>query len=182
MGENSINFKRLGRNCRGRAFTFIELVLVISLLSVAALLFVSYTGDIGNVAVDSASWKLQSDLRYAQQMATSTGLNHGVKFVQNGNYTVYAGDVSTPITDPLDRNPMIEEMSQFGSVWLNNSLQVEFDKVGKPVMGGGEFIEIVADSGAARKIYVIDNTGAIIVDVLGYGEGCSCRMCGGGRK
>ena len=162
---------------RNSAFTMMELLLVITMLSVIALLFISYTGDIGNVSVDGASWKIQSDIRHAQQLAGATGVPHGVQFVANGNYTVYAGNVSTPILDPLDKGVMIEDVGQFGNVRLGNSFTVEFDKVGRPTIGGGGNVEVIADSGAMRRIYVIENTGAVIVDVLGYGSSCSCRMC-----
>ena len=161
-----------------KAYTLIELLLVISMLSVIALLFVSYTGDVGNVSVDAASWKIQSDIRHAQQLATTTGVSHGVQFVQDGNYTVYRGNVSTPILDPLDRQPMVENVTQFGKIRIGNTFQVEFDKVGRPVIGGGGNIEVIADTGALRRIYVIDNTGSVIVDVLGYGSGCTCELCG----
>lgn len=166
---------------RRRGFTFLELCLVMSLLSVTALLFVSYTGDVGDVSVDAASWKIQSDIRMAQQLAISTGKAHGVQFVQNGNYTVYVDNASTPVIDPLDRNPMVEDMPQFGNVWLANSLQVDFNKMGKP-MGGGGYIEVTTDTGAMRRIWIIDNTGAVIVDVIGQGQGCNCSMCAEGRK
>lgn len=166
-----------GRSNFQEGFTLIELILVIGMLSVIALLFVSYTGDVGNVSVDAASWKIQSDIRYAQQLATSTGTPHGVQFLQNGNYTVYSGTIATPAIDPLERQPMVEDPTQFGNIYIGNSFQVEFDKVGRPTIGGGGNVEVIADSGASRRIYVIDSTGAVIVDVLDYGSGCTCELC-----
>jgi prepilin-type N-terminal cleavage/methylation domain-containing protein len=160
-----------------RAFTLLELVLVIAMLSVVALLFVSYSGNVGNVSVDSLTRKIQADIRYAQQLATSTGVAHGVNFVQGGNYVVYVGNINTPVTDPLDHQPMIEDMSAFGDIELGNTYRVEFNKIGTPTTGGGGNLSVVAGSGAARRVYVIENTGAVIVDVLGYGTGCSCEMC-----
>lgn len=162
---------------RRRAFTLVELLVVIAVLSVISLLLISYTGDIDNVSVDGATWKIQSDIRHAQQLAGATGVPHGVQFVMSGNYTVYTGNVSTPILDPLDRKPMVEDVSQFGRVHLGNSFTVEFDSMGRPTIGGGGNVEVVADSGASRRIYIIANTGAVIVDVLGYGSSCSCRVC-----
>lgn len=163
---------------RNRAFTLIELLLTVSILSVIALLFISYTGDVGNVSVDAASWKIQSDIRYAQQLATTTGEQHGVVFVNDGNYTVYRGSIATPVLDPLSRQPMVKDVSEFGRVSISNNFQVEFDKLGKPTVGGGGSVVVTADSGASRRIYVVANTGAVTVDVIGYGSGCACRFEG----
>ncbi|HPW45605.1 MAG TPA: hypothetical protein PKU96_04460 [bacterium] len=162
---------------RSSGFTMIELVLVMGMLVVIAALFISYTGDIGNVSVDSLSRKIQSDIRFAQQMATSKGSPHGVKFTQGGGYTVYDGIPSNPAIDPFEKNLMVENVSDFGSIALANNFQVEFNKLGKPTMGGGGNIEVLADSGARRRIYVIENTGAVLIDILDYGTSCSCRMC-----
>lgn len=159
-----------------RGFTLIELVLVVSMLSVVGLLFISYSGDIGNVSVDALSRKIQSDIRYAQQLATSSGTTHGVIFHSGGNYVVYSNNESTPATDPLERRPMVESSADFGNIAISTNYRVEFDKLGKPVVGGGGNVEITADSGARRRIYVIENTGAVIVDVLDYGSSCSCRL------
>jgi len=163
-----------------RAFTLMELLLVMSLLSVTALLFITYTGDIGAVSVDALSRKIQSDIRLAQQMSTSSGQNHGVSFTADGNYVVYAGTVATPVTDPLENTPMIEDPSVFGQVKVANNYNVEFDSLGRPVIGGGGNIEVLADSGASRMIYVVNNTGAVVVAPPQYGSGCSCRMCSEG--
>ena len=160
-----------------KAFTLMELMFVISMLSIVSLLFISYSGDVGSVSVDALSRKIQADIRYAQQLATTTGTTHGVQFVLNGNYVVYSGSPSTPVTDPHSRQPMIEDLEEFGEIEVNTNYQVEFDKLGTPTMGGGGNVEVLADSGASRKIFIIDNTGAVVVDVLNYGSGCGCRFC-----
>ena len=160
-----------------RGFTLMELILVMTLMTSTALLYISYTSDVGNVSVDAASWKVQSDIRYAQQLATTTGTTHGVLFVLNDKYTVYQGNESQPVSDPLSHSPMIEDLTHFGSVTLNNDYRVEFDSLGRPTTGGGGHVTLITNNGATRKIYVIANTGAVIVDVLDYGSGCSCEMC-----
>ena len=162
-----------------KGVTLMELLLTMAMLSIIALLFISYTGDVGNVAVDAASWKIQSDIRHAQQLATSTGVAHGVVFTEGTTYTVYKkGEVDTPASDPLDRGGMVVNLSEFGDVAIGNAYQVEYDKVGKPTMGGGGDVTVCSDSGASRRIYVIENTGSVVVDVLDYGSSCSCRLCG----
>ena len=165
-----------------RGFTLMELLLVMMLLSGVVLLFVSYTGDVGNVTADAASRKVESDIRYAKQLATATETIHGVLFVPGEGYTVYQGDESQPVEDPLNRQPMVEDLSEFGGVVLSNSYRVEFDRFGKPVVGGGGNVTVLADGGASRRIYVAQNTGATVVDVLDYGSGCSCRLCMEGSR
>lgn len=158
-------------------FTLMELIVVIGMLSVIALLFVVSTGNIGDVSVDSASWKIQSDLRYAHQLAVSKRINHGIVFTQGGNYTVYAGTVANPVRNPETQAPMIENLQRFSSVQVNNNFHVEFNPIGKPVIGGGGYVEIISDSGSWRRIFVETNTGAVIVDVLNYGATCGCKVC-----
>jgi len=158
-------------------FTIIELILTMSLLSVIALLLFSYSGNIGDVSVDGASWKIQADIRYAQQLATSTEVPHGVLFTQGTQYTVYKEAVDNPVSDPLDRQPMVKTVEDFGELEIAAPFQVEFDSLGRPTMGGGGYVELQADNGASRKIHVIDNTGAVVVDVLNLGSSCGCRVC-----
>lgn len=167
------------RNSWQKGFTLLELILTVSMLSVVALLFISYTGDVGNVSVEAAAHKIKSDIRHSQQLATTTGVTHGVQFTQNGNYVVYMNNINTPVLDPLERTQMVEDPAQFGSVNINNSYQVEFNGLGKPTVGGGGNVEVVSDSGAIRRIEVIANTGAVVVDPLDYGTGCTCRLCRG---
>ncbi|MFA5187264.1 MAG: type II secretion system protein [Patescibacteria group bacterium] len=164
-----------------RGFTMVELVLSMGLLSVVALLAISYSFSVGSVSVDSASWRIQADIRHAQQLSTSTGESHGVIFVQGGTYTVYRGQVDDPVTDPLDGSPMVRDLSAFGGVAIDNGYQVEFNGLGKPVIGGGGDVKVVTSDGASRRIYVIENTGAVVVDVLDQGAGCGCRVCEGWR-
>lgn len=177
MNELSVSlFYLRGKKVR-RGFTVVELLLVVAMLGIVALLLMSYTGDVGNVSVDAASWKIQSDIRHAQQLASTTGQQHGVKFNEHGTYVVYNQDPSMPVSDPLDKRPMVGDVGQFGSIWVGNAYQVEFDKEGHPSMGGGGYVEILAENGASRRIFVIKDTGAVVVDVLGYGSGCGCRTC-----
>ncbi len=160
-----------------KGFTLMEFLLTMCMLTIIALLFITFTGDVGNVAVDAASWKIQSDLRYAQQLAMSMGTTHGIAFVNGGDYTVYEGTVATPVIDPLKRTAMVVTLNDFGDVAVNTDLVVEFDAVGRPMQGGGDFVEVISSGGAARRVYITANTGAVIVDVLDYGSGCNCQLC-----
>ena len=158
-------------------FTLIELVLMIALLGIMVALYVESTGDLSDVAVDGASRKAQSDIRYAQQLAQTTGARYGVKFNEDGNYEVYVGSPGNPVRDPHTGQNMIEDFSRFPGVHIDDDYQVEFDSIGKPTIGGDGWARFVATSGAIRDVYVIDQTGAVTFELIQLGTGCSCELC-----
>lgn len=154
------------------AFSLIETLLLIAMFSVAVILFISYTSDLSSVSADAASWKIQADIRHAQQLAKGTGVPHGVLFEQHGSYTVYREGPAQPVADPLGKNPMVVDLKQFGEVTIANRYQVEFDRDGRPAIGGGGWVDVISDSGSMRRVRVMEDTGGVIVDVLGESPGC----------
>lgn len=163
-----------------RGFTLIELVFIIAILGILAALYTSSTGDLSDVAIDVASRKIQSDLRYAQSLAVSTGVNHGAVFTAGNGYQVYQISPGNYAKDPVTKEDMVIELDDFQGVALSTSTQIEFDKTGIPVMGADERIRLTASSGAIRDVYVVDKTGAVVIDLIEYGTGCSCNLCMGG--
>ncbi len=160
-----------------RGFTLIEIVLVLSVLGILVALYTASTGDMSNVSIDAASRKVQSDLRYAHQLAVNTGINHGAVFTANGGYEVYAGSPGNPVIDPVTREDLVIELTDFQGVTVAEDYQVEFDPGGTPVMGGDNRARLTATSGAIRDVYVVDKTGAIVIDLIEYGTGCNCKLC-----
>ncbi len=158
-------------------FTLIELVLMISLLGIMVVLYVESAGDLSNISVDGASRKAQSDIRYAQQLAQATGVVHGAKFDAGGGYEVYVGSPGHPAMDPVTRQSLVEDMSDFPGVSISNNYEVRFDSVGRPTIGADRRVRFTATSGAIRDVYVIDQTGAVVNDLIERGVGCSCDIC-----
>ncbi len=163
------------KRCGG--FTLIELVMIISLLGIMVVLYIESAGNVSDLAVDAASKKVQQDLRYAQQLAQTTGVNHGGSFTAQGSYEIYSGSPGNPVLDPTTKQNMVDDLSKFPGVSISGSKQFEFNSIGKPVIGGGDHMTLSASSGAVRDIYVIDETGAVIVDIFQTGGGCGCEFC-----
>ena len=107
----------------------------------------------------------------------TTGTNHGAVFTQNGGYEVYVGSPGNYIADPVTRVDLIVDVEAFEGVYIDNNYQVEFNSMGEPVMGGDDRVRLASTSGAIRDVYVIDKTGAVIIDLIEYGTGCSCELC-----
>ena len=162
---------------RNNGFTLLELVLMISLLGIMVVFFVESAGNLSDVSIDAGSRKVQSDIRYAQQLSLSSGVTHGVVFTANDGYEVYANAPGNPILNPATGRPMVETFDNFPGVSVAASYRIEFNGKGVPTIGGDERIRLAATSGALRDVYVVDQTGAVVVDFIQAGTGCNCELC-----
>lgn len=160
-----------------RAFTLVELTLVIALLGVMALSVTTATDDPSNISLDAVARKAASDLRYAQQLAQTTGRPHGVRFTASNGYTVYDQRPDRPVIDPLTQRTMVEDLATYAGVTIGNTIQFEFDTKGRPVLGGGSSVLFRADSGSTRRLYVTRETGAVTEERVYQRSGCSCTFC-----
>jgi len=166
-----------GVNMKSKGFTYIELVIILVVIGILVALYTSSTGDLSNVSVDAASRKVQSDIRYAHQLSTTSGVVHGVNFVANVGYTVYKEDLATPVKDPVTREDLIVSLEDFEGVTIATDYEVEFDSTGTPIVGGDDRVRLAATSGAIRDVYVVEKTGAVVIDLIEYGTGCNCELC-----
>jgi len=129
-----------------KAFTLIELVVLIILVAILAFVFItkfSFT----QAKLTNARVKLTSDIRYVQALAIGRGGTFGVQFTPGSEtYSLYEGSAATKIKDPL--NPMTDftvnyttsrEFSGVDIVSANfgGSQSLEFDWQGVPHSGGG---------------------------------------------
>lgn len=160
-------------------FTLLELVIVISLLTITAVVYNVIAVNLSDVALDAAIKQVASHIRYAQQLAVGSGTNHGIVFQRNGGrYFVYRGSVSELAQDPHTRQSLDKNLQNYRGVSFNSNHQVEFDLWGKPLRGGNQALTLVSDSGRTKELYVIANTGAVEERLLRPGRGgCSCKVC-----
>lgn len=144
-------------------FTLLELVSVISLMGILAYSFVIKTFDYRKSNLTVAAKKIQSDLTYARSLAlTKRGTAFGVEFTDStDSYIVYESSTATPVRNPLTRKDMNEDFSDLTGITLTGGdYTVEFDRKGKPTLGGGGSIQ-VTDGASTKTIVVVTNTGRI---------------------
>lgn len=153
------------RNMNTKGFTILELILLMSMIAILVVVYADPTANLGEVAIDSASRKAQSDIRYAQFLAQTSGVSHGVKFNAGGSYEVYASAPGNPVMDPVTRQQLVEDLSKYPGVTITTNYQVEFEPtVGRPTMGGGQGVRFSSSGGTIRDISVVGQTGAVVID------------------
>ncbi|MBI4238242.1 MAG: prepilin-type N-terminal cleavage/methylation domain-containing protein [Deltaproteobacteria bacterium] len=155
---NRLEQSRRTRHPRG--FTMIELTLVIAILPlmVASLIGVSnFTAS----NLDRAARRLESDLRYCQQLAMAEEVNCGFRVNTVTQYQVYRQNLGNLVVDPYTRQGMqIDLPTNYQGVLFNaNNYQVEFNRFGQPVIGSGTPI-IIGMTGQTKSV-TVNSTGYV---------------------
>lgn len=121
-----------------KAFTLIELVMVITIMAIIAVVAMSRI-SIGPHRLEAAGAKLISDMRYAQQLAINTHQTCGISFTPADNsYFVYIGTTSTKAIDPHTRKDLESdydtnsESSGVNLSYTNFGDDISFDYLGTP--------------------------------------------------
>ena len=87
-----------------RGFTLTELIVILSILGILSWLAYPKVVAMDEIKLDTAARRLAADLRYAQSLAMSRRIIHGILFDPAlEKYTVFAPNAAAPITDPADR-------------------------------------------------------------------------------
>ncbi len=87
-----------------RGFSLTELIVIISILGILSWVAYPKMAAMDEIKLDAAARRLAGDLRYAQSLAMSRRVIHGVLFDPAlEKYTVFAPNAASPITDPADR-------------------------------------------------------------------------------
>ena len=101
------------------AFTFVEVLIVVIILGIAASLIIPQFGTRDDLQTTAAARLVMGDLMYAQNRAIATQKKHYVEF-NGSSYTLYARDSDTSalygLTQPITGNPYT---IAFGSSNLN---------------------------------------------------------------
>jgi prepilin-type N-terminal cleavage/methylation domain-containing protein len=153
--EKNQNFK----NSSG--FSLIELILTLCLLSFAAMT-VNFSLNQSAVSSDLAILKIIGDIRFAQQMALSTGNTYGFHTLTNHSYEIYVGSPGTYAVDPLTQgNFTIDLQTNFnGSTFGASNYQIQFDSTGTPTLGGGQSYTLT-NGGSTQTFHVENATGVL---------------------
>jgi prepilin-type N-terminal cleavage/methylation domain-containing protein len=158
-------------------YTLVEMVITMVIVGVLAFVFIprSY---VDNSRAGAAGRKLLADLRYAQQLSTTTQLRSGIVILA-GSYSVFTNNTSaSTATDPLTGNPFIVNMTgNFAGVTLtapgiNNGI-IRFDSLGIPyqgldggqtLLGAAETINIFSGAALIKTITIQPTTGQIAIN------------------
>lgn len=146
-----------------RAFSLFQMVLILGLLGILGLAAIVYAPSLDTTRLDVAIHQVLSDIEYAKQNASLTGVISGVDFVKNGAYTVYQSTTVTPLLNPATHQNMIVTLSNnFPNVEINNKYTVEFNSLGQPTKGGGGSVTLT-NGISTRSITVTANTGKLVL-------------------
>ena len=124
------------------------------------------------VSLDTATRKVQSDIRYAQNLASTTGEPHGFRVNSDNTYVIFKpNDMGAEeiVASPHDKNPMQIDIGEDypGITFVSDNFptnEILFDEIGRPTTGGGSNI-IMQNNNSEQKTLSISNvTGK--VDIL----------------
>jgi len=129
-----------------KGYTTIELLMVIVIIGFFASIvmpFFSTTYD--TFKIEGAYRQLMQDLRYAQQLAISRQVPHGISVDDVADtYWVYRQNPSNIVKDPATQKPLIVSYAtgKFAGIQLVSTTynfpteRIEFDSLGAPLVGG----------------------------------------------
>ncbi len=128
------------------AFTLAELIIVVVIISIAALLAVPMISSAADSQVRSAANMIAADLEYAKSMAISRQEDYSVVFDVGSNSYEIQDELGSVIDHPVKAGTSfsvtISDDSRLGDVVLNSAVfdstsTVTFDYLGTPSNGSG---------------------------------------------
>lgn len=170
---------KIKKNCflfRQNGFSLIELLMsAVMLMLVTYIMMPKDTSElILNFHLDAATKDLASQLRYAQSLAKTTGLRHGIKIGNPKEYVIFQCDkfnVCSTINSPHDQKPM-----SFDFTTLHPSIEFVFNAypvelsfkpgVGAPGVGEGLVIKLKNGLAIEKEVTVTEITGRIEIKDL----------------
>lgn len=159
-----------------RSFTLIETVMVMLVIAILAVsISVRLNNSVTVAKLEGARWKLKSDLSYAQSLAVTQQVNHGIIFTPPNSYSVYRQTTATIVNNPLTGNPFTVNYStdsNYNGVTINSvsfgsptTNQVEFNSFGTPSDGttvlANDGTVTLGYSGLTATVTVTKNTGKV---------------------
>lgn len=167
-----------GRSAGSGGFSLTELIIIISILGILSWLAYPKVVAMDEIKLDTAARRLAADLRYAQSLAMSKRVIHGLLFEPAlERYTVFAPSSGSPITDPADRaRPMTVDYTsraEFRGVLIQSAAfgttpGVTFDYFGVPRDTSG--VDLTSDGrvvlsyqGVTDTVLVAPQTGMVTV-------------------
>lgn len=158
-----------------RAYTLVELLVVVALLGIAAAVVIPSMGETGVLRVQSAVRTIVADITYAQSEAVAHQAPKAIVFYPDeGEYKLV--DVVGGVVDPANNTFLTGRIAggemgdaRIVSAEFNATATLIFDELGAPVLSGGANDppvngEIVVEgSGQTFRIIVEGYTGRVTV-------------------
>jgi len=161
-----------------RGFTLTELIVIIAILGILSWIAYPKVVAMDEIKLDAAARRLAADFRYAQSLAMSRRVIHGILFdpVQE-KYTVFAPNAASPITDPADRARSLvvdyTSRTEFKGVLVQSAAfgatpGVTFDYYGVPRDTAGvdltsNGLVILSYQGVTDTVVVAPQTGTVTI-------------------
>ncbi|KPK40619.1 MAG: hypothetical protein AMJ65_10445 [Phycisphaerae bacterium SG8_4] len=128
-----------------RGFTVVEILIVLVIITIAALTVVPMMSSASSVQIRAAASMIAADLEYAKSMAISRGQNYSVRFDQNADSYQVEDQANNVIPHPVKKG--FDYVVDFGGDTRLNRVDitganfsgnpdVEFDSLGSPDSGG----------------------------------------------
>jgi prepilin-type N-terminal cleavage/methylation domain-containing protein len=151
MAVNKTIYNDYGNAERFKAFTLIEILVVVVILSIAAAMAIPMLSSAADIQVKSAANVVASDLEYAKSMAITNSQTYCVDFDPTAETYSIKNNSGTIINHPVKGSAYTMDFSSDNrlnrvdiySVDFNSNAQVYFDSMGSPDNGGT--IELRAD-------------------------------------
>jgi prepilin-type N-terminal cleavage/methylation domain-containing protein len=131
---------------RTRAFTLVEILMVVMILGMASAIIVPQISQRDDLKVTSAAREVMADIIYAQNRAIVTQTRQFVKFdIANKQYTLLSSfPTETILTHPVSKDPYIstfgsasktglKEITLVSAVFNNTQAVLGFDQLGTPL-------------------------------------------------
>lgn len=163
------------RNSAARAFTLIEILVVVVILGIAATLIIPQLSSAGDLNAAAATRVVLADLNYAQNCAITTQKTYFVTFTKGVNSDTYSVlDQITPtehvVTHPVTQMPFTQILGSGGSSAMsaarlgdikleatNTAVTIAFDSLGSPY-----------SYSAGTGLVAMPDTGTIDVSCRGF--------------
>lgn len=145
---------------RSRAFTLIELIIVMSIIAISAVVVAPMLAPRDDVRAESAVRKIVADLNYAQSMAIATQRPWFVRFNAGGyDLATESGGTFTVASHPITQVPFVVGIGPasdepqlrpvtLGAVSFDGEMTIAFDALGTPYAWDGSDLTPLSASGS----------------------------------
>ncbi|UCF00057.1 MAG: GspH/FimT family pseudopilin [Planctomycetota bacterium] len=158
-----------------RAFTLVEIIIVVAIIAIAAMIMVPMMGSTASMQLHSASNMIASDLEYAKSMAISRSQTFSVVFdttedsyrIENQNGEVIPHPVKKGFDYVIDLQAAGLDKVDIVKVNFDTTTTIQFDYVGSPNNGDGNALNngviTLQAGGVTTTVSVEPVTGFILV-------------------